>query len=779
MTGPRRGWLLAGAGRLAPVAALPTVTGSLMVLLSMVLVSMVLVSSPANAASGTWGSAKSPYSNGVICSPGPATTVPLASWNLGGAAGSVAFLLAGLSSTGGLDSGKVPFATLGQQTASPLVATGGGLTAAQIAATASLIRLSGSDPNPARVAEVAELVAAQNGRATGEQCLAGGQGGTSPADAAALWARAQALAGPYQVAIRSANPLFTLGTRESLTASVTSAAGQPVPGVDLTLSTSGAVLTSAQGGLRGAQGGNSITVTTGAAGTAAATITVPDSDTASTISVATTIAVPIGLTQITVPGAVAAVTLSAATRSSVSTEFAVDTTPDPVLSTGFTATGLAIGGSVRPTVTVSGMHGHSATVTLTVYGPAQCAALADSTLTNSTLTDDMPTNDSWAAAVAADPTGALVANRATLAIAGDGSPRSAGWKPTKPGCYAAVAALATADISPPITRRSAFSVGRHGLIVIATSASMKVDHGGLFGPGPITASVTVANPSGTLGPITGALLGPLLPVANSCSGLDWSSARRVSRVTATHVAADGHLAVTATGATTTGCYNVALAGSTSFPNLGTVPIPVTAAPADGTADATVPAVGPSTTALVITPAVASTEASTWAITPGPVKESVDVHGSVGQHAKLTFDMMWAPANPLGCSAVDWRTATRAATSTATPVAADGTYEVESGSTPKVGCYSAIAVITTDANPQIVGKSAIGASRSLFLAAPPAASPQLPTRLISQQSPLISTRVGIAFSGYLTLLLFALAITVGIALRRPAAAGHMPDYFSNT
>ncbi|MBV9594214.1 MAG: hypothetical protein JO147_10545, partial [Actinobacteria bacterium] len=177
-----------------------------------------------SAGAETWGSQNWPYISGEICSLPGGGTAPLAAWDTG-SGGSPAYLTSAITSANGA---APPLASVGAQTRGPVgPGTAGLSSASQIAAVAYLLSTWGSSTDPARVAETAEAVMAATGDASLRSCL--GTAPSSSATADAMWNQAQNLAGPYHVTIAPSGSA-------SVTATVTSAAGMPVPGLTVNFS---------------------------------------------------------------------------------------------------------------------------------------------------------------------------------------------------------------------------------------------------------------------------------------------------------------------------------------------------------------------------------------------------------------------------------------------------------------------------------------------------------------------------------------------------------------
>ena len=134
-----------------------------------------------------------------------------------------------------------------------------------------------------------------------------------------------------------------------------------------------------------------------------------------------------------------------------------------------------------------------------------------------------------------------------------------------------------------------------------------------------------------------------------------------------------------------GCYQVQ----------GSVKLPI-----DGVGVATVPISPPASGGVIIAvaPVVSQRSDQLWSTTPGKIGTHVQVGGLYGQAAHVAVQMLYMPADPLGCAHVAWSKAPVASVGTPVSVTGDSSdIAVGSGVTDKTGCYLPVAKVTMDAD----------------------------------------------------------------------------------
>lgn len=613
-----------------------------------VLASTLLVTAPGAAASGLWGAGDYPYVAGQVCTTGP-LSAPLTSWDVGGAG--PGYLVAPLTSNGVQDSGAPPLSSAGvQQQTSVTPGTDGFTSDADIGAYAALLAGVGTTGSDQQVAEVAGLVMTHAGASGAPSC--GGDG-------SALLRQAAATAGPYTVTVSPPSTPAVLGTPATVVATVHGGQGQPVAGLTVSFNADGATLTNA-------------TVVTDASGRAGTTITVPTSSPAASAEVTASVQGVVGLQQVTVtatPSAtnpsgasVAAIAPTPATTVTASAAIPIDQTASPVLTAGGSVPAVAIGGSLHPTATVTGMRGHSGTLAFTIYGPARADSAGNC--------DGVRLSSSAPVAATTD----------VVPLVGDQTVTASTWTPTTAGCYAVQAGLQTTNATPAVKAVSDVAAPAALVTVLPVTAQVTPAHT-LVGQGPQQATLAIHEAGGAAGSVQASLLGPLPPTSSgSCAGRDWSNAATVRTVQATSHG-DGTIPLATGPVTSAGCYAWTATVGLTF---GDGQVPVAAAPA---------------TVLLITPSVSLTSDQIWSVSPNPVGTHVTVIGTYGLPAHVAVRMAYAPDPLTGCRAADWAHAPLLSTGPSVAVRGSSA-AVPSGATPKYGCYQPVPHLTMDANPAI-------------------------------------------------------------------------------
>jgi hypothetical protein len=644
---------------------------------------------PAGAIAGLWGTGHWPYSNGIVCDTA-GTSVPLVGWTLDGLT-QPGYLTNGISETDGADSGRPPISGA-TSAADPILAAGvnGAKSAAQVAALAYLVGTSGASPDAATIAEVSEVVAEQLGQPTGRSCLQSGQGSTSAAAAATLWAQAQQLAGPYRVSLTTTAKNVVLDQPVPLTATVTSAAGQPVPGLAVQFASTGV--------------GTGSTAVTDAAGSASAFITVDSAasiGSSQPLELTAEAATPQLLRVRSAPGATPAVYLDPSTTAT--TSIALPVTPPAGLSVevALSAPVAVPGTTVTATVSSTGLNGHTAAATVSVAGPlpldqnGYCRRL---------------TAADWAAAIGQQPQ--LVVARATVEFGQPGAANTTTFIAGGVGCYSASVTLMTTDAASAQTAQLPYGTPAGGVTVVPITVTVRAAPGGVATGATMAPIVSITGAGSTTGVITGNLLGPVAPDTGACS-TSWTHVAAAGRVQRTVLDGDASYPLHIVPTQSLGCYALELTIKISVAGLGSVTI-------------TPPPGSTGTVVLVVAPMLQISAASSWVDTGMPWTPSILLSGSLTQPGMITSQLLWLPAAPLGCASGDWQRATPLGSGQSVPTVGDGNYPLASAAPDRVGCYSLQVTLTLTANNAARSLTSPGSLDSLFLAVSPAAATALIT-----------------------------------------------------
>ncbi|SDJ45849.1 Ig-like domain (group 1) [Frankineae bacterium MT45] len=626
--------------------------------------------SSAGAAGGTWGAAHYRYLDGTVCTSG-STTTPFASWDFG--SHTPAFLVTPVISNGSIDTAALPFATTGRQT-SGAVATGeyGFSSDADIATYASLLTHFGTGTRNA-----SEVAAAVYGKSSSSA-------GSCVGDGSALVNSAAALAGPYTTTLTTNPSPPVIGATTRLIATVTGATGVPVPGVTVTFN-------SAQTSL------SAPTAVTDSSGVAAVNFTVPTGLNAPSLSVTASTSVSVGLTRVSATSTptasdpsgsvVDAIYAAPPVTTHASLDIIVDPTAHPSISAGTATRAVSVGGQLTPTATVSGMNGHQGTATFDVLGPLPLAA--GSLCANA---------QGWSASTP------VAATSGTLVL-GNGTVTGNSWRVTAPGCYLIRATVATTDATPPATADSGFGSGSSTVTALAATATLAIDHQ-VVGRGPMKASVTVTESAGIQGQVVAHLIGPApgSTSAGSCAGVDWGRAAPSSDVSVP-TNGDGTVNLSTAPITAPGCYQVQGAVKLPVPGFGVATVAINP-PANGGV------------IIAVAPVVTQHADQLWSTTPGNVGTHVQVTGLYGQAAHVAVQMLYLPADPLGCAHASWSHATLAAVGPSVSITGDtSNIAVASGATVKAGCYLPVAKVTIDADSSVVALGPRDGRYNALIAAP--------------------------------------------------------------
>jgi hypothetical protein len=573
--------------------------------------------------------------------------VPLVSWNLGGAA-PTAFLTTGIESSNGVDSAKPPIGAVASDLSAVTPNSFGFGDTAQIAAVAYLLAHSGDSPDPATVAEVAELIPELVGVPTGQSCLQSAQNNLNRAAAQALWAQAQQAAGPYHLALAVTPPVSRPGVTVVVRATVKSALGYPVGGIAVTFQPSG------------------VSAITAADGIASAPVTPPVTPGQTAIVFSASVSAPIGLTAISMSGAAPAIAVAPPIAVAANVTVPLDQSANPNVQLS-TSTHLVLpGAGIKSTVAVTGLNGHSATASVTVVGPIAADASGSCTAI---------TTSAWTAALAMHTVGT-----AHLNLFGDGAVPGPTFSPATPGCYSLGLQLMTNDAVPPASRTTDFGQPGASVTVLPLGLEVAATHNGVALPGVLAAAATVTHSLGATGSIGGSLLGPVPPLDGSCAKLSWGRAPTAARIAPTFITGDGAHPVTSEPVRSIGCYAMQMTATFTVSGQGSVSI-------------LIPASATGLTFLVLEPQLDIATSSTWGV-PGTVAlVKVGVYGSLRQKGTLRTALMWLAPPVTGCQAADWSRATLIATSPPGPTVGDGSYSITAPAAPKAGCYRVVPSLT--------------------------------------------------------------------------------------
>ncbi len=522
---------------------------------------------------------------------------------------------------------------------------------------AALLAQHGSSRDRVTAAEVAGAILAHTAPdATSAQCLAAQAGGTD--GAAAMWTDAARLAGPYTLRLHLPSGKLVMGTAAPLSAIVTSASGTPVPDVtvDFTTSESGAELATPS-------------AVTNGQGVAADALTVQPGTTARTVHLDVRAQVPGSPVTMTAPDRVPLVAAGPTHTITRTAQAPVDTTADPQLHTAVDRLLVLPGTAVHPTISVSGMRGHTGTASLSVSGPLAL----DANHGCSTYAKG-GTNPAPASAVAASA-------HPGIDVVGDGTVDARPLTLTRPGCYVLRSAIATSDAIPNVHRQGDTTVVAVAPVHVTVAPAGR----GVAVAGRLTATVSVTGAvPAHLTDVSATLVGPRASDGGSCGGVHLPSNGTV--LTATQTA--GGLRLVSPAVTRTGCYGYRLLATVHIPSLGSVPLAWS---------------GPiSATTFVLAPTTAVTGLSASdVVAGGRLSATVTVSGTWTQPGALRLVLRHLPYNWRGCFGRDW---TKASTSSATgplvPTHGDGTYRVQTPAVPSNGCWTVVPVLTLSRNKQI-------------------------------------------------------------------------------
>ncbi|MEO9221369.1 MAG: hypothetical protein ABI251_06260, partial [Mycobacteriaceae bacterium] len=669
---------------------------------------LVAAGPAAQAAGGVWGVGQFPYSDGVICSSGASST-PLVSWPVG-AGGSPGYLVGPISTDGVTDTGTPPSRG---GTVSPLVPGQYGFTsAAVIARYAALLRLY-QNAGPKATASLAELVREANGTSS-VQCdgIA-----LDRAYTATLLPAADQRVGPLAITMAPLSAAaIVVGSRVRISASVTSTSGAVAPGVPVSFSAPGASLSAA-------------TATTDPAGVATTIATINDV-TRTAVPVQASVDSYTKLNVTTASGAVPAISLGAADTVSSTATIAVDQSAQPQVSATVEGA-FRISDGVRASAMVTGMNAHSGVVNFAAVGPLP---LLPATFCGTY--DD--------AAFGAVPTVSTV----DVPFTGDGTVNAPVRALAAPGCYASRVTVRTTNASPAATAVAARGNPTLGL---DSAATLVMKHNGVGGgEAPLEGDVTVTRTFGIPASLTMSSVGPVTvqKEAGTCAAASFSSAARSPAGERTVIPGDGVYPAATTGVKVPGCYELAGTLELAVPGGPTLRVPFSTAGSEP---------------VILAPGMAATATATSVSAAESTTAHIRVDGTYAHPAELYADLYYRPLGPNGaCTKVDWATASVASTSKPLPITKDGEYDVVTGSTKEVGCYSITPRVVMRDNPAASFTTLAGNDNTVLTGGLGAARPD--TLVPGQDSQLRAPYPGALVS---TASLFGLAILFAGVIARSA------------
>jgi hypothetical protein len=701
-------------------AAIPRAAADLLAVVALgaaavgtVLLGPVAAASPAP---NGWGPGAIPYRSGVICS-GDAGSSALVAWP-SAATGAAAFALSPVTAGPGGAHAALP--AVDSTTSAPYQGPDGAVLAA-------LLARHGTASAAGAVADVAAAVLHPAGLdPVAAGCLATGEAGATTSKADELWAEAGNLAGPYTLHLRVAIGTLVLGRPARLIATVSSATGAGVPGVVVDFGTDGP----------GAEVRRGSTVTD-ASGRATTTVTASVVAAARSANFVARAHVPGTPDEISAPGEVSLVAAGAPTTMTRRIRVPIDTTADPKLSLSVDHGLVLPGAVVHPSLSVTGMRGHTGSAHLSISGPLPLSASTGCT------------RYSGAAAGSRDPATRTASAPSTrlIDVRGDATVRGAPLTPTRPGCYVLSADITTTDAIPNVHRTGARAV------VAVAPLQVTVDPAGhgVSTPGRLTASVRVTGRlTAHLADLQATVVGPARSDDGSCTDAHFPTGGGTP-VVPTAVAGTR---LTSAAVTAPGCYAFRVLGTVQIPHLGAVPLS-----SGGAASATT---------LVLTPSATVTALSAAAATAGnKATATVTVSGTWTQPGAVRLDLLHLPYTWHGCFDRDWTGATHVPMQgPATRIRGDGDYRVSTSDITGSGCWTVVPVLTLTRNPAITVRDS--APVDPMTAFTTAAAATAPTGHQVALHPSDGTgRVITAASLMLALLIIALVSTLRIALRDAA------------
>ena len=625
---------------------------------------VVLASPTAGSAAtpGVWGVGQTAYVDGTVCTVGN-TTSPLVSWNFGDP--SVDFLLTSVTSNGISDSALLPQSgTPGRQVA-PISAGQFGFGPSDIATFAALISLFGSGPDPDAAETASAILQTTDGGAVPD-CI-------SPTAALDLKAAAARLAGPYTVTVTPASAIAPAGGSSSVSVRVTNSIGQGVPNTAVGLSSTAPLF-------------DGLTTTTGrtdASGVAKVAFTAPQDSTLTSATITATAAVSVGLEGVTVDSGfgqhyASAVYADPPTVYQGAVTIPISQGAMPVLTSKLSATAITTGATLSLAVQLTGMFGHAGQAAFTIAGPLK--------LDPTTLCAG-DTAKSFAS------TG--TAAHSSVDVVGDSALTGGQWQPTSPGCYLVSSTVVTTNATPQASARGPQTV----ITVLDTVAAATPDHTVIGPSGTVATSVAITHSYARPGVVATSVVGPIDPGNGDCTGADWSKAPTVV-VPSTKTTGDGTYQIATGALAKTGCYQLH----------STLQLTVS-----GSAKATVPLTftGASNMIYVLQPTVSAAADVTSVASPAPVRTTVTVQNTFGQPGHVTLQMYLEPDDHFACRRVDFTHAPISGTGAPVPITGDGTVTVNSGATPKLGCYALVPKLVMDENSAVVATGSPSGSDTIL------------------------------------------------------------------
>ncbi len=316
---------------------------------------------------------------------------------------------------------------------------------------------------------------------------------------------------------------------------------------------------------------------------------------------------------------------------------------------------------VTDSITISGIGGYLGSVAWALVGPV------------TPVTPGTCNGVNWSSAPGT-PVG-----QGTTPVSSDGMVSSGPVTLNSVGCYSWTDTLT--GTFPGTTTVAAGAAGEVVLVqphqpVLTTTASLTAGAGGARS---IVDSIVVsASGIGTGGGapssavLDWSLLGPVAPIASSCSGVSWSGAPTSASGTLT-VTGDGSYTTPSSALSTTGCFSYSDILATTADSLG-------ASSAAGLAAETTP---------LLPPPALTTDSSSSLVHPYfLVSDTVTVSGTGRLAGSLSWSLVGpvAPAADGTCNAVNW-TGAPTLTSGLAIVTADGDLTTGPTSVAGVGCYS--------------------------------------------------------------------------------------------
>jgi len=483
-------------------------------------------------------------------------------------------------------------------------------------------------------------------------------------------------------------PSVTTGV-ESATDSITVAGTDIAPGNSTGAPTSGTIDWSLYGPVAPV-GGSCASVSWPGPPVASGTITIPVSPSTNPNTTYTTPSTVLTLGNCySYAETLAATTDSAAYVAPVGVFTETAQVPDaPGVTTASSSTLAYPHASVSDSVTISGIGTYNGSLAWTLEGPVTPAS------------DGTCNGISW--------TGAATVGSGTTAIAADGTVSTGPETVPVVGCYSWTDSLT--GTFPGTTTINAGAANEVVLVqphspTLSTTAAVTSGSGGtksvidtitLGGSGIGTSGA--APQSAALG---WTLSGPVAPVTNECSSVNWVGAATVDTGTIT-VTGDGSYSTPSESLTTAGCYSYSesLAPTT-----------------DGTGASSASGVTSETVLLLPPPTVTTTASSTQTHPYGSLSDAVAVTGTSGQPGTLVWSMV-GPVTPVSdgtCNGVSWSGAPTV-DSGSTSIASDGSVVTGPSVVKALGCYSFADTFT---GADFLGQTAVpaGAANEVALVQP--------------------------------------------------------------